>query len=281
MSLKSRVDVAVVLTCLSYYNKGLTGDQLNTCFELLYKLDNPVLEYEQWARRNETTPTNLRQLSGVNLKNHEQFLGEVVPAFSRNSAVVNFFLSPVVFPRQAKQFPHKLSTSGWDLTEVKTHVTTGFSGTNDNRYLLPTSIPQSDPVKQSSTNALVPTYLLRPENDHYLRIRGPNGDGCSATEFLDLLVKQDPEIRVLLDHWLNLRPDVTAAVYFDDKDELVILPQNGSPVRFSSSPLSQQMDKCIVYLDDGHTRGTDLKLPRATRAAVTLGPKVTKDRLLQ
>ncbi|KAG9090216.1 hypothetical protein FRC06_001164, partial [Ceratobasidium sp. 370] len=289
-------DVAVVLTCLSYYNEGLTGDQLNTCFERLYKLDNPVLEYEQWVRRNKTTPTNLRQLSGVNLKDHEQFLGELVPAFSRNSAVVNFFLTAVVFPRQAKQFPHKLSTSGWDLAEVKTHVTTGFSGTNDNRYLLPTSIAQSDPVKQSSTNALVLTYLLRPENDHYLCIRAANDDSCSAKEFLNLLVKQDPEIRVLLDvgaqmlglendelvkHWLKLRPDVAAAVYFDDKDELVILPQNGSPVRFSSSPLSQQMDKCIVYLDDGHTRGTDLKLPRATRAAVTLGPKVTKDRLLQ
>ncbi|KAG8733067.1 hypothetical protein FRC10_000456, partial [Ceratobasidium sp. 414] len=289
-------DVAVVLTCLSYYNQGLTNDQLNTCFELLYKLDNPALEYEQWARRNGTTPANLRQLSGVNLKDQEQFIGELAPAFARNSAVVNFYLSSVVFPKEAKQFPHKLSTSGWDLAEVKAHVTTGFSGTNDNRYLLPTSIAQSDPVKQSSTNALVLTYLLRPENDHYLCIRGANGDTCSAKEFLNLLVKQDPEIRVLLDvgaqmlelkndelvkYWLKLRPDVAAAVYFDDRDELVVLPQNGSPVPFSSSPLAQQMDKCVVYLDDGHTRSTDLKLPRGTRAAVTLGPKVTKDRLLQ
>ncbi|KAG9079442.1 hypothetical protein FS749_008532 [Ceratobasidium sp. UAMH 11750] len=289
-------DVAVVLTCLSYYNQGLSNDQLNTCFELLYKLDNPALEYEQWARRNETTPVNLRQLSGVNLKDQEQFIGEIVPAFACNSAVVNFYLSSVVFPKEAKQFPHKLSTSGWDLAEVKTHVTTGFSGTNDNRYLLPTSIAQSDPVKQSSTNALVLSYLLRPENDHYLCIRGANGDTCSAKEFLNSLVKQEPEIRVLLDvgaqmlelkndelvkYWLDLRPDVAAAVYFDDKNELVILPQNGSPMPFSSSPLAQQMDKCVVYLDDGHTRGTDLKLPGTTRAAVTLGPKVTKDRLLQ
>ncbi|KAG8775277.1 hypothetical protein FRC12_001580, partial [Ceratobasidium sp. 428] len=289
-------DVSVMLTCLSYYNNGLTEQQLYTCFELLYKLDNPGLEYEQWARRNETTPSNLQQLSGVNLKDKEQFVKELIPVFARNSAVVDFFLSSVVFPKEAKQFPHKLSTSGWDLAEVKTHVTTGFSGTNDNRYLLPTSIAQSDPVKQSSTNALVLTYLLQPENDHYLCIRGANRDTCSAKEFLKLLVKQDPEIRVLLDvgaqmlelkndelvkYWLELRPDVAAAVYFDDKDELVILPQNGSPTPFFSSPLAQQMDKCIVYLDDGHTRGTDLKLPRETRAAVTLGPKVTKDRLLQ
>ncbi|KAG9080244.1 hypothetical protein FRC06_006897, partial [Ceratobasidium sp. 370] len=85
----------------------------------------------------------------------------------------------------------------------------------------------------------------------------------------------------LVKYWLGLRPDINAGVYFDDKDELVILPQNGSPTPFFASPLAQHMDKCLVYLDDGHTRGTDLKLPRGTRAAVTLGPKVTKDRLLQ
>ncbi|KAG8789659.1 hypothetical protein FRC12_013327 [Ceratobasidium sp. 428] len=289
-------DVSVVLTCLSYYYSGLTEQQLCTCFELLYKLDNPVLEYEQWVHCNERIPSNLQQLSGVNLKDKDQFVKELIPVFARNSAVVDFFLSSVVFPKEAKQFPYKLSTSGWDLAEVKTHVTTGFSGTNDNQYLLPTSIAQSDPVKQSSTNALVLTYLLQPENDHYVCIPAANGDRSSAMELIKLLVKQDPEIRVLLDvgaqmlelkndelvkHWLELRPDVAAAVYFDDKDELVILPQNGSPTPFFSSPLAQQMDKCVVYLDDGHTRGTDLKLPRETRAAVTLGPKVTKDRLLQ
>ncbi|QRV92763.1 Large low complexity protein [Ceratobasidium sp. AG-Ba] len=235
-------------------------------------------------------------LDGVNLKDREQFIKELLPALSRNLAVIDFFLSNVVFPKEAKQFSQKLSTSGWDLAEVKSHVTTGFSGTNDNRYLLPMSITQSDPVKQSSTNALVLTYLLRPENNHYLCIQDTNGDTCSTTDFIHLLLKQQPEIRVLLDvgaqmlelrnedlvrYWLKLRPDIAAAVYFNYKYELFILPQNGSPTAFLLSPFSRQMDKCIVYLDDGHTRGTDLKLPKGTRAAVTLGPKVTKDRLLQ
>ncbi|QRV92778.1 kinase-like protein [Ceratobasidium sp. AG-Ba] len=289
-------DVAIVLTCLSYYNSGLTNTQLETCFLLLYKLHNPALEYESWVHQNKNTPPNLRQLIGVNLKDREQFSNHLVPTFSRNLAVVNFFLSSVVFPKEAKGFPHKLSTSGWDLAEIKNHVTTGFSGTNDNRYLLPTSITQSDPVGQSSTNALVLTYLLQPENNHYLRIPDGGSGACSTAKFLSVLVKQEPEVRVLLDvgaqilefqndqlvkHWLKLRPDIAAGVYFDEKDDLVIIPQDGSPVPFQSSPFAQQMDKCIVYLDDGHTRGTDLKLPVNTRAAVTVGPKVTKDRLLQ
>ncbi|KAF8597301.1 hypothetical protein BDV93DRAFT_610484 [Ceratobasidium sp. AG-I] len=288
-------DVTVVLTCLSYYYQGLTDSQLDTCFNLLYKLDNPTLEYTQWVRRNDATPKGLRHLSGVNIKDREQFKEAVVPTFSYNAAVVDFFLRSVVFPKAAKTFPHKLATSGWDLAETKGQVTTGFSGTNDNQYLLPTSIEQADPVKQSSTNALVLTYLLQPENK-YECTQGMNGETLSAKGFLETLVTLKPEIQVLLDvgaqmlelhneelirHWLAMRPEVSAGVFFNDKDELVVLTQNSSPVPLVSSPFSQQLDKCIVYLDDGHTRGTDLSLPQGARAAVTLGPKVTKDRLLQ
>lgn len=39
-------DVAIILTCLSYYYGGLTEAQLDLCFELLFKLDNPTQEYE-------------------------------------------------------------------------------------------------------------------------------------------------------------------------------------------------------------------------------------------
>ena len=45
--------------------------------------------------------------------------------------------------------------------------------------------------------------------------------------------------------------------------------------------MPKQLDVCIVYLDESHTRGTDLKLPRNYRAVVTLGAQLTKDRLTQ
>ncbi|CUA77979.1 Protein Ycf2 (chloroplast) [Olimarabidopsis pumila] [Rhizoctonia solani] len=289
-------DVAVVLTCLSYYYQGLTNQQLDLCFELLFKLDNPPLEYEQWVQRDSAMSDDLKQLSGVNIKDRQQFTERLVPTFSHNSATIDFFLASAVFPKEAKEFPEKLATSGWDLAERKPNITTGFSGTNDNRYLLPTSISQADPVKQLSTNALVLTYLLQPVNNFYVCMRDDQGGNLSTKGFLQLLVAQNPEVRVLLDVgaqmlelqndelvrcWLDLRPDIEAAVYFNDRDELVVLPQNGTPALLSTSPFAQQLDKCIVYLDDGHTRGTDLNLPRETRALVTLGPKVTKDRLLQ
>lgn len=191
--------MAVVLTCLSYYYTGLTDDQLDHCFRLLTSLDNPSLEYEQWVRRNKDTPIDLQQLSAINAKDREQFRERIIPTFSRNSAVIDFFLSSVVFPKAAKEFSHKLSTSGWDLAEHKQHVTTGFSGTNDNRYLLPTSITQADPVKQLSTNALVLSYLLQPENNYYLPMCRDDGGTFTTEAFLKLLARQEPEIRVLLD----------------------------------------------------------------------------------
>jgi hypothetical protein len=289
-------DVAIALTCLSYYYGGLSKDQLLLCFELLAKLDDPEMEYDHWVELGHDLPAEMRQLNGVNTKDETQVVEVLVPLFSRNKRVVDFYLSQIVFPRAAREFPSKLPTSAWDLIEHKTNITTGFSGTNDNRYLLPTSITQEDPDFVLGTNALVLQYLLLPENDQYECTEGENGERESATAFLQRLVNQDPEIRVLLDvgaqmlelqneelarHWLFLRPDVSAAIFFNDSDHLTVVAQDGTIEPFMSSPFNRQLERCVVYLDDAHTRGTDLKFPRGTRAAVTLGPKMTKDRLVQ
>lgn len=289
-------DVAIALTCLSYYYGGLTKQQVVQCFDSVTKLDNPDMEYDQWVEYGEGIPTPLRQVNSINTNDDNQVDGYLVPLFSKNTKVIDFYLSQEVFPRAAKEFQSKLSTSAWDLVEDKPNVTTGFSGTNDNRYLLPTSITQEDPVCQLSTNALVLQYLLQPENNLYECTEGINGERESAKGFLRRLVRHEPEIRVLLDvgaqmlelqnedlvrHWLCLKPHIPAAIFFNESDHLTVLTQDGMTEPLISSPFNRQLDRCIVYLDDAHTRGTDLKLPKGTRAAVTLGPKVTKDRLLQ
>ena len=267
-----------------------------SCFDLLAKLDNPEMEYDHWVELGQGLPEELGQLKGVNTEDKSQVDEFLVPLFSRNKGVVDLYLSQVVFPRAAREFPSKLPISAWDLVEGKKNLTTGFSGTNDNRYLLPASIAQEDPDFVLGTNALVLQHLLLPENDHYECTEGDNGERESATAFLKRLVTKDPEIRVLLDvgaqmlelqnealarHWLSLRPDVSAAIFFDDSDHLTVVTPDGTIEPFISSPFNRQLDKCVVYLDEAHTRGTDLKLPKGMRAAVTLGPKVTKDRLVQ
>ena len=123
-----------------------------------------------------------------------------------------------------------------------------------------------------------------------------NGQRRTTEEFLKILVSQKPEIRVLLDvgaqmlqlqnhqlarAWLDIKLDASAAIYFNEDDELTVLTRDGHTQLLQSSPFGQQLDQCVVYLDDAHTRGTDIKFPFGFRAAVTLGPKVTKDRLAQ
>ncbi|KAH7924415.1 hypothetical protein BV22DRAFT_1013332 [Leucogyrophana mollusca] len=292
-------DVAVILTCLSYYYGGLEEEQLMQCFQLLVKDDNPNLEYEMWVSGCDNIPETLRQLSGVNVKSTEQRTEFLIPLFRYNQVVINFFLSRVVFPKEAKEFPQKLACSGWDLAEQKrevSNVVTGFSGTNDNRYLLPTSITQRDPEHQLSTNARVLAYLLRPENNYYLCTADPTGKQLSTDDFLRCLGEQTPEIRILLDvgaqmlelqnkelvgRWLALKPSAQAAIYFNEHDQLTVLSKDGNVELFVSSQFAHRLGQCLFYLDDAHTRGTDIKLPLGSRAAVTLGPKVTKDRLAQ
>ncbi|KAF9235916.1 hypothetical protein BU15DRAFT_64461 [Melanogaster broomeanus] len=246
-------DIAVVLTCLSYYYGGLTKDQLMNCFEILLKQDDPSLEYESWI--HEEVPDDLRRINGVNIKSSEQWEKRLVPLFIRSKAVIDFYLSHVVFPKEAKEFPRKLSCSSWDLAEEKKLVTTG---TNDGRYLLPTSITQRDPDHQRATNAKVLAYLLQPENNHYICTARDDGERRTAREFVKLLVSQKPDICVLLDvgaqmlelhnkalatTWLEFKTDAQAAIYFDDNDELMVYARDGATESLVSSPFAQQLDK--------------------------------------
>ncbi|KAG7094406.1 hypothetical protein E1B28_008006 [Marasmius oreades] len=287
-------DVAIVLTCLSYLYGGLSQAELDTCFQLLFKLDNPELEYDHWVRFA-NIPEGLRSIAGVNLKDSEQRQGHLFPIFRHNHACIDFYLSNVVFPKAMKEFPQKLATSGWDLACRKKQITTGFSGTNENRYLLPTSISQEDTPERISTNASMLVLLSRPENDWYM---SPSSQNLSGGQIIDAIVDETEgcDIRVLLDvgaqilemtniqvaqYWLSRRPDALAAVFFNGSDELEVMTRDGSTEILSMSPFHQRLDDCLVYLDDAHTRGTDLKLPTTWKACVTLGPKVTKDRLAQ
>ena len=103
-------------------------------------------------------------------------------------------------------------------------------------------------------------------------------------EFLEILVAQKPEICVLLDvgaqmldlrnhelakAWLDVTPNASAAIYVNEDDELMVCTQDGSAQLLQSLPFAQQLDRCVVYLDDAHTRGTDIKFPRGFRATVT------------
>lgn len=294
----SHPDTAIVLTCLSYYYGGLSDQQLYVAFQELLKCDHAQEEYEQWIQDAPDLPPAFWQLSGVNLSNPAQ-CSQVIFRFLRLAkGVIDFYMSHVVFPTEMMDFPSKLSSSGWDIARAKGHPTTGFSGTNDCRYILPLSIGQLNLPAQSYTNAAVLECLLRPENSFQHSMQDSESEVFDGESLLQIVAEAKPPVRVILDvgaqvlewnneeiarRWLSRVPEsaAQAIVFFNDCNDLLVLSREGVMESLMTSHFAKQMDQCLVYLDEVHTRGTDLKLPSNYRAVVTLGPDLTKDRLVQ
>ncbi|RAL63581.1 hypothetical protein DID88_003625 [Monilinia fructigena] len=291
----SHPETTIILTCLCYYYQGLSESQAMECFRQLLKSDNSQGEYEKWTRNCPNVGSRFKQLSGVNLSDLGQWSDNVYSHLRRSKEMIDFYLFRLVFPKEMKEFPKKISSSGWDIAQTKTHPLTGFSGTNDSKYVLPLSIQQRDLPQQLSTNSEVLSCLLRSENTFDFTIKS---EKFNAEVLIDLAVTSKPTVRVILDvgaqvlelrneevarRWLSkLRgTEVQAAVFVDSSDELCVLNHDGTTEPLTVSPFAKQMDRCVIYLDEAHTRGTDLKLPVDYRAIVTLGPDLNKDRLTQ
>lgn len=292
----SHPDVVIALTCLSYYYGGLSDDDLFTAMGHLMEADQSDLEYQTWVRDANKLPVAFKQLQGINLKDRPLCTSEVFPALRYSKSVVDFFLSHIVFPKQMKEFPHKLSASGWDIGKRKGRPVTGFSGTNDSRCVLPTHVHHLDHPDQKHTNALVLEYILQPDNGVVLM--EPVVQNISDAEhLLATVLHLTPPVQVILDvgaqilelnnfevaqTWLK-KHDATkeAAVFVNDDDELCVVDREDRVELLRASSFSTRLDSCLIFLDEAHTRGIDLRLPSNYRAAVTLGAALTKDRLVQ
>ncbi|KAI4755334.1 hypothetical protein E4T52_08277 [Aureobasidium sp. EXF-3400] len=291
-------DVAVLLTCLSYYYTGLSMAQVEDCFKILLKDTNAQDIYRGWALAG-SLPHNLSSLDAINIDDQVLCRESVFPSLQFNLETIDFYLNQVVFPKEGKEFAKRLSASGWDIPSPSSSaelLITGFSGTNDSRVTLPHSIQQQDLDELLHTNAMVLDLILRKENQTYIHGAGEKGKKLLVEELLSLISKQNPVINVLIDvgaqvleatnlqlaqQWLQCRSDAKAAIYFDDRDEAMVLDRSGATTPLRISPLSGKLDDCLFYLDEVHTRGIDLAIPTGVHAAVTLGPRLVKDRLTQ
>lgn len=293
----SHPDVVILLTSLSYYYGGLPDEDLFTALGHLMTCDQADAEYRTWLW-DVDVPVEYRHLAGINIKDRVHCITKVFPHLRYSKGAIDYWLSHVVFPREMKEYPHKLSASGCDLGRLKTLPTTCFSGTNDSRALLPLDVRQIDIPEQMHTNALVLEYLLRFENTVALMPSTADASATDAEQLLDMVMNLRPVPQVILDvgafvleldnksvaaAWLAKyhANDKSAAVFCNDQDELSVIDRTGRIELLQTSSYKERMDMCIVYLDEAHTRGIDLKLPVHWRAACTLGANLSKDRLVQ
>ncbi|KAF7169283.1 hypothetical protein CNMCM5623_002079 [Aspergillus felis] len=299
-------DVAILFTCLAFYHQGLSLKQLRQILQAVLRSDDPTSEYDRWTQTSTALPESLRHWNIINVDDAGQVY-EIWRHLRFRKVVIDYFLKSFVFPVHAKQFSIKLQASGWDIplfgkTEQlpeddypkQAGITTGFSGTNDNRRLLPLTIEQHDLPELAHTNAEVLTYLLQRRNRQYMVAAGSDGRRLSEHDLLDHLRLK--KIRILIDAgayilemdnhtlaraWLQQDQEALAAVYFGEDNRPWVQYQTGKVALLIATPFVDNMDRCLVYLDEAHTRGTDLKLPLDARGALTLALHQTKDHTVQ
>ena len=294
-------DVAILFTCLSFYYDGLSIAQLRQSLEHVLKSDDPSQTYDRFSQQS-SLPDSLKDWNAINVDDEAQ-LKEIWLHIHYNVIAIDYFLNNFVFPRHAKQFQMKLQASGWDIplfsstdqsSRTASVLTTGFSGTNDWKGMLPLTISQCDLPRLSHTNAEVLSYLLQPRNKHYELAADHCGRHISEVELLHKITNMN--IRVIIDAgaqilemdneslaktWLEIAHQAPAIVYFKKDNKPWVRYRNGHEIPLLASPFADDSGECLVYLDEAHTRGTDLKMPTYARGALTLGLGQTKDHTVQ
>lgn len=293
----SNTDIVIVFTHLSYYRSGLREEDARELIEHMQTSDNGSEIYHQWFKPTSPMPLDLRSLKAINLQDDVQFVDRFYPSIKYSVEAINHFLSHLVFPTELSAFNQQLAASGWDLAAKSKHPTTGFSGTTDLCALLPLSTRMQDLQSQTHTNALVLNNILGDENTAISIHETLSKKYLDGGALLDHVVA-DGQCRVMIDvgaqilklsnrqvaeKWLDQTTDmsINAVVFFDDSDVLSVLDRSNVVLPLKASIFAKNLDSCAVFLDEAHTRGTDLRLPPKYKAAVTLGPGLTKDRLTQ
>lgn len=283
-------DVAILLTCLAFYYEGLNNKQLHQALEHVLKSDDPASIYDQWSMSCSVLPDTLRDWNSINLEDEQQML-ELWTYFNMSPVIIDYYCNNFVFPAHAKSFSLKLQASGWEIplssADNPNSITTGFSGTNDNRNLLPLNLKQQDLERLAHTNSEVLTYLLQPRNRRYVVAADERGRHLSEIDLLHKISKLG--IRVLIDAgaqilelsneslartWLEIDTQAQAAVYFDEAGKPMVVHKKYRPVPLSASPYSDDLTNVVVYLDEAHCRGIDLKMPANARGALTLSESI-------
>lgn len=291
-SVFAQPEMMIILTTLSYYYTGLQNQEIRQCILLLLRLPDPSEEFSKWVM-NSGLPVTYRNASSINLDD-ASYLDTLDQHLRLNKAAIDFFLKHKVFPREAREFEWKLSSSAYDLcASGRGRVTTGFSGTCDSQ--IPFSIEQKQLQKLRHSTASTLATILRFENRQYIHARSSRGQRLSTEEMLDLIVSQEKELSVIIDvgaqflednkeiaaKWLGKCKKKIAAIFFSDNDEKMVLNRDGPIENFNSSIFKDEVGSCLLYLDEFHTRGTDFQLPDSFSAAVLLGPRISKDNLVQ
>ncbi|CAF1198957.1 unnamed protein product [Rotaria sordida] len=302
----SHPDIMIGFTILSYLYRGLDVKQVK---QGLINLKNDpnhngdsllqkwVKENKKWideqiVKDNDQFPEWLKSFKTLDLED-ENKINKVHLYLSRNFDFIEYYLSNFIFPKDAKHYVKKLTGNAHTLAgEGKTR---GFSGTDDRNDTMPESVIPERLLSQKGTNGKMLHILSRKLNSEYI----PNTEITGTKEFLHEIckyVEKKKDCYVFIDagaiiiemsnfdvsKYLIKKIDkrFDGIVYFSDKNnKIMVILRNEESFPLSTCHIDSK--KLFVYLDEAHTRGTDLKLPLTARGIVTLSKNMNKDKLMQ
>eukprot|EP00004_Rigifila_ramosa_P027709 TRINITY_DN9118_c0_g1_i2.p1 TRINITY_DN9118_c0_g1~~TRINITY_DN9118_c0_g1_i2.p1 ORF type:complete len:718 (-),score=123.20 TRINITY_DN9118_c0_g1_i2:39-2192(-) len=295
----AHVDLAIVLSSISYSLTGLTSDQLREAFEMLLAQNKTIKTrlYNNWLKLSEHLLVadwreKLQRVENIDLTSQNQW-NTLVYAFSKNSETVFFWLNKCVFPTDTKAYASRISATPWHLSagEIRPDgKRIGFSGTDDSALVLPLGVSQklSDEDTLKRTNGLMFALVLGSQS---IVLKSAEAESlvkealchkCSAlidTGALMANLSAESVAQCILKE-LNSQstPSFRGVVYFSGTNWWT-MNLSGAKWKKDEAPLSE-LD-CFVYFDEARTRGADIRLrPRAV-GMVTIGKKLKKDALVQ
>jgi len=298
-------DCSVVFTVLSYYNIGLTRDQVMDTFTSLLscgpsfqqQVYKEIFELREKSNKKETNILqSINLVDKLDLANEEQ-VDLLYHLYRKNMLLINFWLGYVLFPTATMVFPGKLMASSWNLTDSRTsHLRCGFSGTDDACILLPYPLVYQPPDAPSlkATNGKMLEYLMKKATFCSISIQ-PGEDIESV--LADMALEKDVDALIDAGALLNNHPiekvaDIFLArlcraqgkfkgvVYFCVKRVCwCIKDMKQRETRLSSSPIAE-CDAFVIY-DQSRCRGADMKLRPNAKAFLSIGPRQQKDSLMQ
>ncbi|KAG6975154.1 hypothetical protein JG688_00002681 [Phytophthora aleatoria] len=299
----SHPDVCIVLTLLGYYHRGLTNEEVRSTFQMLLRLDisEQRQQYSQWfesvkAGLSDENRKALGDVRHISLADARQF-ETLYKAYTFCMEAINFYLNTCVFPRDTAQYPQRLSRTAWNLAAGASNI--GFSGTNDNHRLLPLSVTQCEPNEPSllGTNGKMIDKIL--QVTHSYEVIRPSPERTSIPWQSVLLFATDKKAQALIDTGALLAGvsnheaatflleqtgfGFAGVTYFDGRREsnCWMIAEKTRRVVIPLEKASMTESETFVIFDEARSRGSDMKLSPNASALLTLGPRLTKDKLMQ
>jgi hypothetical protein len=288
-------DCAIEMTILSYYYDGLSIDEVQSAFAHLMKC-GPRMQsdlYESWFKQSqgrmpEEDKQVLSRADMIDVSNQRQ-MQALYAHYRFNTETINFWLNHCVLPVETAQHPQKLVANSVNLADNKDGLVSGFSGTNDSPWL-PVQVTQKALPDLLGTNGKMLQIITNNETYHCL------GDAPVLWQaVLDLCLKL--RVHALMDSGAltsgktNLEvaeyimqhldiPSLCGAIFFDaTAKQWMILDRHGQCQPKHISAVREH--ECFAFFDEARTRGADLKLGRGAVGLVTVGPKMSKAKLVQ